>query len=64
VSIVKKPDMTEVKRVNINIPVELHNAFKAASAARGQNMTDVLLKRIEEYVEKYGTAPAKKGRCG
>jgi uncharacterized protein (DUF1778 family) len=64
VSIVKKPDMTEVKRVNINIPVELHNAFKAASAARGQNMTDVLLKRIEEYVEKYGTAPAKKGRRG
>ena len=63
-STVKKPEMPEVKRVNINIPVELHNAFKAASAARGENMTDVLLKRIEEYVEKYGTAPVKKGRRG
>jgi uncharacterized protein (DUF1778 family) len=64
VSTVKKPEMPEVKRVNINIPIEQHNSFKAATAARGENMTDVLLKSIKEYVEKYGTAPAKKGRRG
>jgi hypothetical protein len=43
----------EIKRLNININLELHNAFKAATAARGENMTDVLLKLIEEYVARY-----------
>ena len=32
--------------MNLNVPVELHNAFKAATAARGQNMTDELLEFI------------------
>lgn len=50
--------------MNINIPFSIHNSFKAATAARGENMTDVLLKSIEEYIEKYGAAPAKKGRRG
>ncbi|HEV2483981.1 MAG TPA: plasmid partition protein ParG [Terracidiphilus sp.] len=49
----------QVKRMNLNVPVELHNAFKAATAARGQNMTDELLKFIESYVAKH--AP-RKGR--
>ena len=39
--------------MNIHINIELHNAFKAATAARGENMTDVLLKFIEEYVARY-----------
>ena len=39
--------------MNINIDLELHNAFKAATAARGENMTDVLLKFIEDYVARY-----------
>jgi hypothetical protein len=43
----------ESKRLNIHINIELHNAFKAATAARGENMTDVLLKFIEEYVARY-----------
>ena len=43
----------EIKRLNINIDLELHNAFKAAAAARGENMTDVLLKFIEDYVARY-----------
>ena len=30
--------------------VDLHNAFKAATAARGENMTDVLLAFITDYV--------------
>jgi len=50
----------KVKRMNLNVPVELHNAFKAATAAKGQNMTDELLKFIESYVAKYATKP--KGR--
>ena len=39
--------------MNINIEVDLHNAFKAAAAARGENMTDVLLAWIEDYVARY-----------
>ena len=56
--------MTElkVKRMNINVEVSLHDAFKAATAARGDNMTDVLLRFIEDYVTKNGLAPKKKGR--
>jgi hypothetical protein len=52
----------EIKRVNINIELSLHNAFKAATAARGENMTDVLLRCIQEYVNRYGISPKKKER--
>ncbi len=51
----------QVKRMNMNVPRDLHDAFKAAAAARGENMTDILLQRIQEYVQKYGVQP-KKGR--
>ena len=59
---IKKPEMTGVKRVNINIPIDLHNSFKAAAAARGENMTDVLLEYIQQYIRRFGAAPARKGR--
>src|SRR3954447_13853581 len=62
VNIIKKPDMTGVKRVNINIPIGLHNSFKAAAASRGENMTDVLVEFIQAYVDKHAAAAAKKGR--
>ena len=52
----------EIKRLNINIEVNLHNAFKAATAARGENMTDVLLKFIEDYVARHGYDFRKKER--
>ena len=45
--------------MNLNVPVELHNAFKAATAARGQNMTDELLKFIQNYVNKYAPKQSK-----
>lgn len=61
---IKKPEMQGVKRVNINIPIGTHNSFKAATAALGDNMTDVLLKFIEEYVDKYQASQARKGRRG
>jgi hypothetical protein len=48
-----------VKRMNMNVPKELHDAFKAASAARGERMTDVLLEYIEQYVKKNGVQTKK-----
>jgi hypothetical protein len=44
----------EIKRLNVNLPISLHNSFKAATAARGENMTDILLEFIRNYVDKYG----------
>ena len=52
----------KVKRMNINVEVSLHDAFKAATAARGENMTDVLMKFIQEYVAKNGVSSKKKGQ--
>jgi hypothetical protein len=49
-----------VKRMNLNVPVELHNAFKSLTAAQGQNMTDVLLEFIQQYVDGHSVKP--KGR--
>ena len=39
--------------MNLNVPVELHNSFKATTAAQGQNMTDVLMDFIKAYVAKH-----------
>lgn len=41
--------------MNVNLDIDLHNAFKAATAARGENMTDVLLAFIKDYVARYDT---------
>jgi hypothetical protein len=46
--------------MNLNVPVELHNAFKAATAVKGENMTDVLMEFIKSYVAKHASKP--KGR--
>jgi hypothetical protein len=46
--------------MNLNVPVELHNNFKSATAAQGVNMTDELLRFIRAYVEKH--SPKPKGR--
>ncbi len=55
-------DEPKVKRMNLNVEAPLHDAFKAATAAQGQNMTDVLLEFIRQYVTKNGVQPVKKGR--
>lgn len=45
------------------VPVKLHNTFKSVTAAAGENMTDVLLEFIEDYVRRHSTAASKpKGR--
>jgi hypothetical protein len=54
----------KVKRMNINIEANLHDAFKAATAAQGKKMTDVLLDFIAEYVKKHGISPPRKGHRG
>lgn len=60
---IKKKEGTGIKRVNINVEINLHNAFKAATAAQGLDMTVVLIEFIENYVSKHGTtAPKPKGR--
>ena len=60
---IKKAEVPGVKRVNINLEISLHTAFKAATAAQGVDMTTVLQQFIESYVAKYGSVISqKKGR--
>jgi predicted DNA binding CopG/RHH family protein len=60
---IKKQEGPGIKRVNINVEVSLHNAFKSATAAQGVDMTTVLMECIEKYVAKNGyTTPQKKSR--
>lgn len=49
---ISKSEEMQVKRMNLNVEIELHNAFKAATASKGLNMTDVLLEFIQRYVAK------------
>jgi ParG len=62
VSPIKQKEGTGIKRVNINVEVSLHNAFKAATAARGVDMTTVLMEFIQDYVAKHGAVAPKKSR--
>jgi hypothetical protein len=63
VSQISKVEEQRIKRMNLNVPVELHNSFKAATAAQGLNMTDVLIAHIEQYVAKYSPSSKQpKGR--
>jgi hypothetical protein len=48
--------------MNLNVEVPLHSAFKAATAAQGQSMTDVLLKYIEDYVAQHSPSTKKPKR--
>jgi predicted DNA binding CopG/RHH family protein len=56
---IKKKEGTGIKRVNINVETDLHNAFKAATAAQGVDMTTVLMECIQNYVAKHGYAATK-----
>jgi hypothetical protein len=48
--------------MNLNVPIELHNSFKSTTASQGQNMTDVLLEFIQNYVAKYSSPKPKERR--
>lgn len=46
--------------MNLNVPVDLHNRFKAATAAKGLNMTDVLMEFIQSYIAKNSSQGRRK----
>lgn len=56
---IKQPDEQKVKRMNLNVPIELHNSFKSVTASQGQNMTDVLLEFIQDYVTRHSSSKPK-----
>jgi predicted HicB family RNase H-like nuclease len=58
-----EPAEPKVKRMNLNVEVSLHNAFKVATAAQGTTMTDSLIEFIQKYVEKNYPAGLRKGRA-
>ena len=60
VSKIGKAEEPQVKRMNLNVPVELHNAFKSTTAAQGQSMTDVLLEFIQQYVTKHSSSTKRR----
>jgi uncharacterized protein (DUF1778 family) len=56
-----KAVMMEVKRLNMNVARDLHDAFKAATAAEGKQMTDVLMDFIRKYVEQHQPERLRRG---
>lgn len=59
-----KQTQPQLKRMNLNVEVDLHNKFKAVTAAEGKKMTDVLIDYIRKYVEQHAPEQSKKGRRG
>jgi hypothetical protein len=57
--IAKAQQEPQLKRMNLNVPIELHNSFKSATASEGKNMTDVLLQFIQQYVADSSAAKPK-----
>ena len=43
----------KVKRMNLNVPTDLHNSFKIATVIQGKDMTTVLIDFIQQYVDKH-----------
>jgi predicted HicB family RNase H-like nuclease len=58
-----EPAELETKRMNLNVELSLHHAFKTATAAQGKNMTDVLIAFIQQYVEEHYPKGLKRGRA-
>jgi predicted HicB family RNase H-like nuclease len=44
------------KRMSLIISPDLHRAFKAAAAAQGKEMTELILSFIEDYVQRQAPA--------
>ncbi len=45
--------------MNLNVPIELHNQFKSITAGQGENMTDVLMRFIKDYVREHSSSKPK-----
>ena len=39
------------KRINLDVPIELHQRFKGATGMAGRTMTDVLQELIRDYLD-------------
>ena len=50
------------KKMNLNVETALHNQFKSVVAAKGKNITDVLLEFIRDYVTKHLPPALRQGR--
>jgi hypothetical protein len=55
-----KQEEQRIRRMNLNVPIELRNRFKSMTAAQGKNMTDVLLVLIQSYVAKHSSKPKRR----
>ena len=61
----RETSMKEVyKRMSLIIPPDLHRAFKAAAAAEGKEMTELILEFIQQYVKKHLPASLAKKTGG
>jgi ribbon-helix-helix protein len=49
-----------MKRLNFNIPDDLHTRLKVACALQQKDMTEILLQVIEEYLKKAEKKQSKK----
>jgi hypothetical protein len=53
----------KTKRMNLNVPVDLHNQFKISTVIQGKDMTTVLIEFIRQYVKQnYPKNLPSKGR--
>lgn len=48
----KQEHSSKLVRININVPEQLRNSFKAKVSSKGLKIQDVLSRYIKEYVEK------------
>jgi len=42
----------KLKRMNVNMDINLHQAFKVAAVAQGKDMSTVLIELVKQYVDK------------
>jgi hypothetical protein len=48
--------------MNLNVETNLHDAFKASTAAQGKKMTDILIEFIRDYVQKHPPQSPKRSQ--
>jgi len=47
----ERENMTEIKQVSTRIPLDLYRKVKIKAARTGKTMTEIIRKRLEEWVE-------------
>lgn len=54
-----KPEKVPTARLTIDIPVDLHTAFKVACVQRKTRMLDVVREHIEAWTREHGSTPSR-----